>query len=244
MKNHLFAGVTLCLKNLFGLLPIQPRGRPRPYYHHLVRLPYMLADLGKLFDPALNIIDGLVCQAGEEWGSGDQPRLCNTLVAGDQVIATDACSAHLMGHDPQADWLTPPFHRDRNALLVAAEHGFGTVDLSQVDFQSELQAPVGAFFAKTLDPQEMVVSWRRTIAEQALFFRDRWKEMIEKYAGQYILLQMNEVRWADPSGKIGFSRRQLSGEHPEQGMWLKYVDPLEAEGERFEVYEKALNIFR
>jgi uncharacterized protein (DUF362 family) len=244
MKNHLFAGVTLCLKNLFGLLPLQPRGRPRPYYHHLVRLPYMLADLGVLFNPALNIIDGLVCQAGEEWGPGDQPRLCNTLVAGDQVIATDACSASLMGHDPQADWLTPPFHRDRNALLVAAEQGFGTVDLSQIDFQSELQAPVGVFFAKTLDPQETVVSWRRTTAEQALFFRDHQKEMIEEYAGQYILLQMNEVRWADPSGQIGFSRRQLAGEHPEQGMWLKYVDPLEAEGEHFEVYEKALNIYR
>ncbi len=244
MKNHLFAGVTLCLKNLFGLLPLEPLGRPRTYYHHLVRLPYMLADLGVLFNPALNIIDGLVCQAGEEWGSGDQPRLCNTLVAGDQVIATDACSTHLMGHDPQADWLVPPFHRDRNALLVAAEQGFGTVDLSQIDFQSELQAPVGAFFAKTLDPQETVVSWRRTTAEQALFFRDHQKEMIEKYAGQYILLQMNEVRWADPSGKIGWSRRQLAGEHPEQGMWLKYVDPLEAEGEHFEVYEKALKNFR
>jgi hypothetical protein len=240
MKNHLFAGVTLCLKNLFGLLPIQPHGRPRPYYHHLVRLPYMLADLGKLFDPALNIIDGLVCQAGEEWGSGDQPRLCNTLMAGDQVIATDVCGTFLMGHDPQADWLTPPFHRDRNALLVAAEGGFGTIDLNQVDFQSEVQAPLGAFFAKKLDLQETIVSWQRTIAEQALFFRDHRKEMIEKYAGQYILLQMNEVRWADPSGKIGFSRRQLSGEHPEQGMWLKYVDPQEAEGEHFEIYEAAL----
>jgi hypothetical protein len=126
----------------------------------------MLADLGKLFNPALNIVDGLVCQAGEEWGSGDQPRICNTLIAGDQVVATDACGAYLMGHDPQADWLTPPFHRDRNALLVAAEHGFGTVDLSQIDFQSELQAPVGAFFAKELDSQETVISWRRTTAEQ------------------------------------------------------------------------------
>jgi len=134
LKNHVFAGVTLCLKNLFGLVPIQPRGRPRAYYHHLVRLPYMLADLGRIFDPVLNIIDGLVCQAGEEWGQGDQPRICNTLIAGDQVIATDACSAYLMGHDPQADWLTPPFHRDRNALLVAAENGFGSVDLSQIDF--------------------------------------------------------------------------------------------------------------
>jgi hypothetical protein len=47
-----------------------------------------------------------------------------------------------MGHDPQGDWLTPPFHRDRNALLVAAECGFGTVDLDEIDFHSEVKAPV------------------------------------------------------------------------------------------------------
>jgi uncharacterized protein (DUF362 family) len=240
LKNHVFAGVTLCLKNLFGLIPIQPRGRPRAYYHHIIRLPYMLADLGRIFNPALNILDGLVCQAGEEWGPGDHPRICNTLIAGDQVVATDACAAYLMGHDPQSDWPTPPFHRDRNALLVAAKSGLGTVDLSQIDFQSEVQPQLGAFFAKEIDSRDRVVSWQRTTAEQALFYRDHQQELTGQYAGQYILLQMGEVRWADPSGRISVSRRQLAGEHPEQGMWLKYVDPLEAEGEHFEVYEKTL----
>ena len=62
MKNHQFMGVTLCLKNLFALMSIQPEGRPRMYYHHLVRMPYMLADLGRIMDPALNIIDGLVAR--------------------------------------------------------------------------------------------------------------------------------------------------------------------------------------
>lgn len=243
LKNHVFAGVTLCMKNLFGLIPLQPRGRPRTYYHHIVRMPYMLADLGRIFNPVLNILDGLVCQAWEEWGPGDHPRICNTLIAGDQVVATDACAASLMGHDPQADWLTPPFHRDRNALLVAAESGFGTVDLSQIDFQSEVQAPLGAFFAKEIDSREMVVSWQRTTAEQALFYRDHQQELIRQYAGQYILLQMGKVCWADPSGRISVSRRELAGEHPEQGMWLKYVDPLELEGEHFEVYEKVLKLF-
>ena len=242
LKNHAYMGVTLCLKNLFGLMPVQPLGRPRHYYHHLVRMPYMLADIGRIFNPALNIIDGLVCQAGEEWGRGENPRICNTLIAGDQVVATDACGAALMGHDPQSDWLTPPFHRDRNALLVAAQAGFGTVDLNQIDFQSEVQAPVGHFFAKEIDTREMIVSWQRTMAEQGLYYLEHKKEIVEQYAGQYILLQMGQVRWSDPNGRMGASRRQLAGDHPEQSMWLKYVDPQEheAEGEHFEVYEKAL----
>ncbi len=240
LKNHAYMGVTLCLKNLFGLMPLAPLGRPRHYYHHLVRMSYMLADIGRIFNPALNIIDGLVCQAGEEWGRGENPRICNVLAAGDQVVATDACGAALMGHDPRSDWLTPPFHRDRNALLVAAQGGFGAVDPAQIDFQCEVEAPVGQFFAKQSDSRETVISWRRTMAEQALYYLDHQKEIVTKYAGQYILLQMGEVRWSDPNGHIGVSRRQLAGGHPEQSLWLKYVDPQEDEAEHFEVYTKNL----
>ena len=240
LKNHAFMGVTMCLKNLFGLTPTQPLGRPRFYYHHLVRMPYMLADLGRVYNPTLNVIDGLVGQAGEEWGKGDNPRICNTLIAGDQVIATDAVGAHLMGFDPASDWLTSPFHRDRNALLSAAESGFGTVNLDEIDWQSEVQAPVNQFFTKITDSLQTVISWRRTTAEQAMYFVDHRKEIMSKYAGEYILLQMGEVKWHDKSGVLDRSRRILSGEHPEQAMWFKYVDPDEQEDEHYEVYERTL----
>jgi len=49
------------------------------------------------------------------------------------------------------------------------------------------------------------------------------------------------VRWAGPLWNMVESRRILSGAHPEQGMWMKYVDGQEAEGEHFEVYEKTLS---
>jgi hypothetical protein len=222
------------------LIPLQPSGRPRAYYHHLVRMPYMLVDLGRIFDPVLNIIDGLVCQAGEEWGPGDHPRICNTLIAGDQVIATDACATYLMGHEPKSDWLTPPFHRDRNPLLVAAENGFGTVNLDCIDFQTEVHAPVGEFFTKQTDPKETIISWRRTTAEQGLYYLDHKREIAGQYAGKYILMQLGEVKWSDTDGNIRLSRRKLSGEHPDQAMWLKYVDPEEEEGEHYEVYEHTL----
>jgi hypothetical protein len=242
LKNHSFMGITLCLKNLFGLMPVHS-ARPRHYYHHLVRMPYMLADLGRIYNPALNIIDGLVCQAGQEWGPGDEPRICNTLLAGDQVIAADACASHLMGHDPQSDWLTEPFHRDRNALLVAAEGGFGTVDLAKIDFASEVQAPVGHFFSKVTDPRETVMSWRKTTAEQGLLYRDHQQKYVDKYRSLYIMLHMGEVVWTSASGQLAVSRRQLSGLHTEQALWFKYVDPDEAEGEHYEVYERVLAVF-
>jgi uncharacterized protein (DUF362 family) len=243
LKNHAFMGITLTLKNLFGLMPGEPNGHTRTYFHHLVRMPYMLADLGRIFNPCLNVIDGLIGQAGREWGNGREEgptQIANVLVAGDHTIATDACTAYLMGHDPQSDWLTPPFHRDRNSLLVAAEQGFGTVNLAEIDFQSEVQAPVGAFYSALTDPREINISWRRTTAEQALYYLDNQRNIVDQYAGEYILLQEGEVRWHDPVSDLRMSRRILSGSKKEQAMWMKYVDPAEEEGEHFGVYESAL----
>ncbi len=244
LKNHAFMGVTLCAKNLFGLMPGEPESHARTYFHHVVRMPYLLADLAKIFNPVLNVIDGLIGQAGQEWGNGSEeqgpPRICNTLIAGDQIIATDACATHLMGHDPQSDWLTPPFHRDRNHLLVAAESGFGTVDLQTIDFQSEVQRPLGQFYAILHEPQEQIVSVRRTTSEQGLIYRDKQRQFVDQFAGNYILLQQGEVRWHDKVSNIHIDRRSLQGFRPDQGMYLKYVDPEETEGEQFAVYEKVM----
>jgi uncharacterized protein (DUF362 family) len=241
MKNHAYMGITGCLKNLFGLMPGAPHGRPRHYYHHLVRMPYMLADIGRIFNPALNIIDALVGQAEMEWGNGEgTARLMDGLVVGDHVIATDACMAHLMGHDPAADWLTAPFHRDRNPLRVAAEAGFGTVNLDAIDYASELTPqPEGAFYAKAWDSVETVVTWRRTMAEQGLYYRDHMPALLD-YAGEYILLQDGEVRWHAADGIMRSSRRDLAGSHKNHAMFLKFVDPEEREEERFEVYEQVM----
>lgn len=243
MKNHLFMGVTLCMKNLFGLPPITPpEGRARTYYHHFIRLSYVLPDLGMITNPALNIVDALTGQWGREWGG--QGRICNALIAGDQVTATDACGAHLMGHDPASDWPTPPFRRDRNHLLIAARRGFGTVDLNQIDFKSEVTAPLAEFDAEATDPDTLVESWRRTTCEQALFYQDRKGKLIDKYRGDFIFLQDGDVVWhgADPAN-LG-SRRELSGRKKDQGMWLKLVDPEETEGERFAAYDECLTALR
>jgi uncharacterized protein (DUF362 family) len=243
IKNHAFMGVTGCLKNLFGLVPPEFHGgKPRTYYHHLVRMPYHLADLGRIFNPALNIVDALVGQAGQEWSKGEGlGRVVDGLMAGDHVISTDACLMHIMGHDPQADWPTPPFNRDRNSVKMAADSGFGTVNLDEIDFQSELEPqPEGTFFSIMTDSAETNYSWLWTMCEQALYYRDNRQKFIDQYAGQYILLQDYQVKWHSPEGTIRVSRRELSGDKPDHAMWYKYVDPEESEGEHFEIYEQTL----
>ena len=240
MKNHAFMGLTLCMKNLFGLPPISPpAGRVRSYFHHFIRLSHVLPDLGLITEPCLNIVDALTGQWGREWGG--EGRICNALIAGDQVTATDACGAFLMGHDPASDWPTPPFRRDRNHLLVAAQRGFGTVNLDKIDFESEVEAPLSEFDSEVTDSPEMVKTWRQTTCEQALYYQDREREIVDRFRGNFIFLQDGDVVWhgTDPAN-LG-SRRKLSGEKKDRAMWLKLVDPEEKEGERFEVYEGCLS---
>jgi len=237
MKNHLFMGVTLTTKNLFGLPPMTPpEGRTRSYFHHLIRLSYVLPDLAMITRPCLNIIEGLVAQRGREWG-GDGV-VADTLIAGDHPIATDACGTHLMGHDPQAEWPAPPFVRDRNHLLIAAQRGFGTVDLKEIDFKSQVKPPVADFGVDEMDTPEVVERWRRTACEQGLFYRDNRERLQEEYAGQFIYLQAGEVVWHGENPSKLESRRILSGEKKDSALWLKLVDPEEREGERYEVYEE------
>ena len=241
MKNHAFMGITLTLKNLFGLPPmIPPEGRTRSYYHHLIRLSYVLPDLGMITKPCLNIVEALTGQWGREWGG--EGRICNALMAGDHPVATDACGMTLMGHDPQSDWPTPPFRRDRNHLLIAAAHGFGTVNLNEIDFVSEVEAPLAEFDSVSTDSDATVANWRRTTCEQGLIYQDQQRELIDRYRGEFIYLQDGQVVWngVDPSN-LG-SRRKLSGDRKDSALWLKYVDPAEGEGERFERYNECLRL--
>jgi uncharacterized protein (DUF362 family) len=241
MKNHLFQGVTLTIKNLFGLPPMKPpEGRTRSYYHHLIRLSYVLPDLAMITRPCLNIIDALVGQQGREWGG--QGRICNALIAGDHPVATDACGTWLMGHDPASDWPTPPFRRDRNHLLIAAQRGFGTVDLRQIDFDSEVQAPLNQFDADEIDPPRTVERWRWTACEQGLYYQEHRERLVSAYANEFIYLQDGEVVWhgADPTGLE--SRRVLAGEKTDSALWLKLVDPEEKEGECFGAYSECMRL--
>jgi uncharacterized protein (DUF362 family) len=239
MKNHGFMGITLCLKNLFGLPPILPSGRVRTYFHHTVRLSHVLPDLGLITQPCLNIIDGLTGQARCEWGG--EGRIADTLIAGDHVIATDACGSYLMGTDPRLDWPTPPFRRDRSPVAVAAEHGFGTTNLDEIDFVADgCQSPVAEFDSQQAEPADYIAQLRRTASEQALFYRDNRDGLLDKHAGQYIFLQDGEVVWNGDKAQDAGAVQSIAADKRDQALWLKLADPEEVEGEHMGVYERVL----
>ena len=57
-----------------------------------------------------------------------------------------------------------------------------------------------------------------------------------------LYMQDGQVVWnGDDPSKLG-SRRKLSGDKKDSALWLKYVDPAEGEGERFERYSECLRL--
>jgi len=144
-----------------------------------------------------------------------------------------------MGHDPTADWPVPPFRRDRNSLLVAAERGFGTVDPAEVDFETDLRRPVAAFDSAALDPSERVESGgARCASRPSIIATTPARSSAATPAATYCFRTARSSGRPDPEN-LG-SRRVLSGDRKDSALWMKWVDPEEGEGERFEVYEKVL----
>ena len=80
------------------------------------------------------------------------------------------------------------------------------------------------------------------MCEQALYYRDNREPFLSEYTGSFVFIQDGKPVWSgnDLSG-IG-SRRELAGSRKESSLWLKYVDPDEFEGERYERYEENLDM--
>ena len=125
-------------------------------------------------------------------------------------------------------------------LLVAAENAFGTVNLNDIDFQTDLEPPLAEFDPDEPDSKERVRSWRKTTCEQALFYRDHQDKIMAKHAGEYIFLQDNEIVWSGSVLRHLGSRRNLAQDKPDSALWLKFVDPNNVENEQFQVYEANL----
>ena len=98
MKTHHWAGVTLSMKNLFGVMPGIYYGWPKNVLHYagIVR---SIVDITAAVKPDLAIIDGIVGMEGDGPIMGT-PKPAGVLVMGTNLPAVDATGARLMGIDP------------------------------------------------------------------------------------------------------------------------------------------------
>jgi uncharacterized protein (DUF362 family) len=98
MKTHHWAGVTLSMKNFFGVMPGVYYGWPKNVLHH-AGIPQSILDINAAVCPHLAIVDGIVGMEGDGPIMGT-PRHAGVLVMGTNLPAVDATCARLMGINP------------------------------------------------------------------------------------------------------------------------------------------------
>jgi len=99
LKVHHWAGATLSMKNLFGLVPGGVYGWPKNVLHW-AGINETIADLHTLFPRAFSIVDGIVGMEGNGPIQGT-PHPTGVVVAGADPVAVDATCCRIMGLDPQ-----------------------------------------------------------------------------------------------------------------------------------------------
>jgi uncharacterized protein (DUF362 family) len=113
MKTHHWAGVTLSMKNLFGVMPGIYYGWPKNVLHK-AGIQDSILDINATLKPHFAIVDGIVGMQGDGPIMGD-PKQAGVLVMGRNLAAVDATCCRIMGIDPykvsyleRADnWLGP-----------------------------------------------------------------------------------------------------------------------------------------
>jgi uncharacterized protein (DUF362 family) len=98
LKTHHWAGLTLSMKNLFGVMPGIVYGWPKNVLHHASIIGSIL-DINKTLRPHLAIVDGIVGMEGDGPIMGD-PKKVGVLVMGRNLPAVDATCARIMGIEP------------------------------------------------------------------------------------------------------------------------------------------------
>ena len=99
LKTHHWAGVTLSMKNLFGIMPGSVYGWPKNVLHQHGIEESILDISGALARAPFTIVDGIV---GMEGNGPIQGTAVNSglLIFGDDPVAVDATAARLMEVDP------------------------------------------------------------------------------------------------------------------------------------------------
>ena len=146
MKCHTTTGVTLSMKNLFGLPPLSlyrlsEEHTNRSALHgdaaYDTRVPRVIVDLLQARPIDLAIIDGIsTVEAGAgPWNKGVAMVKPGVLVASHDPVAADAVSTAIMGFNPEASSQTVPFYFSDNHLALASEMGLGNNALSKIYIQ-------------------------------------------------------------------------------------------------------------
>lgn len=115
LKYHIFASITNALKLNIGILTHKER-----MLYHDYRIHEKVVDLLEAGYPDLIVSDAVDITYG--WESAPYPVRLGMLMISNHPLAVDAVAAYIMGYDP----------REVKHLAIAAERGYGSLNLSDI----------------------------------------------------------------------------------------------------------------
>lgn len=121
LKTHHWAGITLSLKNMFGIVPGSVYGWPKNALHWAGIHESILDINSSLPIPQFAIVDGIVGMEGNGPIHGDAKQ-SGVLIFGDDLVAVDATAARLMKIEPR-----------KIRYLEMASHFLGNIAYETID---------------------------------------------------------------------------------------------------------------
>jgi uncharacterized protein (DUF362 family) len=98
MKTHHWAGVTLSMKNLFGVMPGLIYGWPKNVFH-VEGIDQSILDINAAVKPHFAIVDGIIGMEGDGPIMG-APKNAGVIVMGRNLPSVDATCCRIMGINP------------------------------------------------------------------------------------------------------------------------------------------------
>jgi uncharacterized protein (DUF362 family) len=133
MKTHHWAGATLSMKNLFGVMPGIYYGWPKNVLHQ-AGIENSILDINATLKPSFAIVDGIVGMEGDGPIMGD-PKKAGVLVMGRNLAAVDATCCRIMGIDPY-----------KVSYLERADNWLGPIGEGSIEQRGEAVASVRTNF--------------------------------------------------------------------------------------------------
>ncbi len=153
LKTHHWVGVTLAMKNFFGVMPGRVYGWPKNVLHY-AGIGESILDINATVRPHFAIVDGIVGMEGDGPING-APKPVGVLILGRNLPAVDATCARIMGIDPR-----------KVPYLAEAQRRLGPIRESQIEQRGEaigllrsdflLQDHIPALRGLRLGPEESV----------------------------------------------------------------------------------------
>ncbi len=137
MKTHHWAGATLSMKNLFGLVPGSIYGWPKNVLHwngRVFAIEKSIVALNQTFRRTFAIVDGVIGMEGNGPIQGT-PKAAGVLVMGSDVVAVDATCCRIMGINPDKIKYLEMAAELGNSAPVNIEQRGETPESVRTDFQ-------------------------------------------------------------------------------------------------------------